>query len=135
GVDPQLALRGDYGGLTQTMALFTGSPAINAVTSGGAPATDQRGFSRVGAADIGAFEAVPMTLVVHNTTDNSGPGSFTNLSLRQAVRLANILSDADTITFDPTVFATPKTITLTSGKLILSSQAGLTTIIAPAAGV
>ena len=48
------------GGTTQTMALLTGSPAIdrgnNAKVAAGA--TDQRGFTRVvnGAVDIGAFE-------------------------------------------------------------------------------
>ena len=41
---------------TQTLALFSGSVAIDAGTDTGAPITDQRGFSRVGTTDIGAFE-------------------------------------------------------------------------------
>jgi hypothetical protein len=51
-----LAPLGDYGGPTQTMALRSGSPAINAagVT---AITTDQRGFTRVGTPDIGAYES------------------------------------------------------------------------------
>lgn len=44
------------GGPTQTMSLLTNSPAINSGTNTGAPSTDQRGFARVGAVDIGAFE-------------------------------------------------------------------------------
>ncbi|MFI5181662.1 MAG: choice-of-anchor Q domain-containing protein [Thermoanaerobaculia bacterium] len=49
------------GGPTQTMALYTGSPAIDGVTynsPNGAPATDQRGVARPQGAryDIGAFE-------------------------------------------------------------------------------
>jgi uncharacterized repeat protein (TIGR01451 family) len=56
-VDPRLAPLAFNGGLTETHALLTGSPAIDA---GGAdaPATDQRGRPRPGgaAADIGAFE-------------------------------------------------------------------------------
>ena len=44
------------GGSTQTMALLTLSPAINAGTASGAPSTDQRGFARVAAVDIGAYE-------------------------------------------------------------------------------
>ncbi len=46
----------DNGGPTQTMAITPGSPAIDAGTSAGAPPTDQRGYARVGAVDIGAFE-------------------------------------------------------------------------------
>ncbi|MDQ3815969.1 MAG: hypothetical protein M3347_18830, partial [Armatimonadota bacterium] len=42
------------GGPTDTRALLSGSPAINAANT--APATDQRGFLRSGAPDIGAFE-------------------------------------------------------------------------------
>jgi hypothetical protein len=51
-----LAPLGDYGGSTKTHALLQGSPAIGA----GDPALttpDQRGESRVGIADIGAFES------------------------------------------------------------------------------
>lgn len=57
--DPMLAPLGNYGGPTQTHALCTGSPAIDAGNNTGAPATDQRGVSRpVGeTVDIGAFEA------------------------------------------------------------------------------
>ncbi|UXI67553.1 choice-of-anchor Q domain-containing protein [Tahibacter amnicola] len=44
------------GGLTETMALPAASPAINAGTATGAPATDQRGVGRVGAVDAGAYE-------------------------------------------------------------------------------
>ena len=54
------------------------------------------------------------TFVVSNT-DDSGPGS-----LRQAILDANAQGGAETITFDPTAFATPQTITLTSGQLELS---------------
>jgi hypothetical protein len=57
-----LAPLGDYGGPTQTMALLPGSPAIDAGISGaGIPSIDQRGESRVGAVDIGAFESQGFT--------------------------------------------------------------------------
>ncbi|MDB5273117.1 MAG: hypothetical protein JWO58_1484 [Chitinophagaceae bacterium] len=54
---------GDNGGTTQTVALISGSPAIDAGTSGGstgAPTLDQIGQSRSGATDIGAFEFQPV---------------------------------------------------------------------------
>jgi hypothetical protein len=48
------------GGPTQTMALLAGSPAIGKANNAKAPATDQRGFTRLDEAgettDIGAFE-------------------------------------------------------------------------------
>ncbi len=44
------------GGTTKTYALLSGSPAINAGTATGAPATDQRGVNRLGTTDIGAYE-------------------------------------------------------------------------------
>jgi hypothetical protein len=68
GVDPLLAPLGDYGGPTMTMALLPGSPAIDAGTGNGAPATDQRGVSRPQGAgyDIGAFESRGFTLTPAN---------------------------------------------------------------------
>lgn len=51
------------------------------------------------------------TITVTNTND-SGAGS-----LRQAVLDANANGQADTINFDPTVFATAQTIVLTSGQI------------------
>ncbi|MGI8856293.1 MAG: beta strand repeat-containing protein [Thermomicrobiales bacterium] len=54
-----LGTLGSYGGPTQTFPLLPGSPAINAGTSTGAPATDQRGINlpQFGVVDIGAFES------------------------------------------------------------------------------
>jgi hypothetical protein len=58
----------------------------------------------------------PATFTVPNIND-SGAGS-----LRQAILDANALSDADLIQFDPTVFATPRTITLTTGELLVNDD-------------
>jgi hypothetical protein len=59
-VDPMLGPLADNGGLTQTMALLPGSPAIDSGTNQGAPEWDQRGpgFPRIvdGRIDIGAYE-------------------------------------------------------------------------------
>ena len=61
--NPQLEALGDNGGLTQTMALTSISPAINAGNSAvctAAPVSslDQRGVPRSSGCDIGAFEYV-----------------------------------------------------------------------------
>jgi len=63
-IDPKLGPLANNGGLTKTMALQAGSPAIDHGDNVGAPATDQRGFARkkdgngdgVAVVDIGAFE-------------------------------------------------------------------------------
>ncbi|NLB14370.1 MAG: hypothetical protein GX826_10195, partial [Gammaproteobacteria bacterium] len=61
---PLLGTLGNYGGTTRTIPLLPGSPAINAGIAIGdngsnLPTTpaDQRGFPRVGAIDVGAFES------------------------------------------------------------------------------
>jgi HYR domain/Right handed beta helix region len=92
--NPQLGPLQNNGGPTQTHALLTGSPAINAGSNTGCPSADQRGVSRpqAGTCDIGAFEVVAP--VVTNTND-SGAGS-----LRQAILDMNINLGLDTITFN-----------------------------------
>ena len=56
--DPKLGPLADNGGPTFTMALLPSSPAIDAGSTLGAPATDQRGIARPQGpgVDIGAFE-------------------------------------------------------------------------------
>ena len=56
--DPKLSSLANNGGSTQTMALLTGSPAINAGNNATCPTIDQRGVTRPqgGVCDIGAFE-------------------------------------------------------------------------------
>jgi len=64
---------------------------------------------------LGSFKVdLPNTYVVTNDND-AGPGS-----LRAAVLASNITDSTDTITFDPTFFKTPKTITLTTGELLVT---------------
>ena len=95
--------------------------------------TDQRGFPLDSKIDIGAFQS-QAGLVVNTTGDGFGspPG---DLSLRQAVNLANVLGGSETITFDSTVFVTADTITLNGSQLELSDTSGTETITGPAAGL
>jgi hypothetical protein len=55
-IDPLLGALASNGGPTQTMALLSGSPAIDAGTANGAPRTDQRGVVRGSPPDMGAYE-------------------------------------------------------------------------------
>ena len=63
--NPNLGALADNGGPTQTHALPAGSPAIDAGTATGAPATDQRGAVRPQGTgyDIGAYEYATPTAV------------------------------------------------------------------------
>ncbi len=135
--DPLLSPLGDYGGPTQTIALLPGSPAIGAGTTIAGVTADQRGFPLDSpVADIGAFQSQP-ELVVNMTMDTSygilSPKG--ELSLRQADGLANFLGGTETITFDPTVFATPQTITLAAGELEFKDSSGTIAIDGPGVGV
>ena len=72
GGSPNLGPLANLGSGTPTLALLPGSPAIGGGLVAGAPATDQRGVSRTGHVDIGAFQAdhdyFPVT-VNYDSTD------------------------------------------------------------------
>lgn len=122
----KLGVLANNGGPTLTHLPLTGSPLINAGSNPASLTTDQRGFPRSlsGAVDMGSAEF--LNTVVKNNNDSGAD------SLRQIILDTNAIPGADTITFDPTVFATPQKITLTSGELILSDDV---TISGPSAGV
>lgn len=105
----RLSPLGNYGGAVQTMPIRTNSPARNAGTNTGAPATDARGFNRPQATttDIGAFEIQTNSIVTN--TNNSGAGS-----LRQVV--ADVPS-GETIQFESPLFDTAQTISLSTGHI------------------
>ncbi|MEX0613470.1 MAG: choice-of-anchor Q domain-containing protein, partial [Pirellulales bacterium] len=140
-IDPMLGPLADNGGPTTTHALFPGSPAINrgdlnAVAGmDGVPLYDQRGepFHRIvnGRIDIGAFEyqaPSDLNLLVDTLVDElDADYSRGDLSLREAIKLANTWSSTDTIRFDPALAG--GTILLTMGDLAITDH---TTIIGPA---
>ncbi|MEJ2708534.1 MAG: choice-of-anchor Q domain-containing protein [Anaerolineales bacterium] len=96
-LEPLLAPLDDNGGSTQTQALLTGSPAIDAGDSLNCPATDQRGVQRPQGAtcDIGAFEVVDPVqtgpvYTVNTAQDVSDSAcTFSDCSLREAIQAAN----------------------------------------------
>jgi CSLREA domain-containing protein len=146
-IDPLLESLADNGGPTFTHALLPGSPAINrgdlSAVAGvnGVPQFDQRGtpFGRVlnGRIDIGAFEFQEpgdLNLVVDTLVDESdGNYALGDLSLREAILLANTYASIDTIQFAPTLTAGgPTTILLTLGELKITDH---TTIVGPGANL
>ncbi|MCL5265032.1 MAG: PKD domain-containing protein [Chloroflexi bacterium] len=92
GTNALVTKLGNYGGSTPTIALEPNSPAIDAGTNSGCPATDQRGFTRpldgsgdgVAKCDIGACEYVlqPVAAFTANVTSGMQPlaVAFTNQS-------------------------------------------------------
>lgn len=132
--NPLLAPLGDYGGPTQTMPLLPGSLAIDAGTSTGAPASDQRGQGRVGTVDIGAFESQGFTIAV-----TSGSGQSTNISSAFSLPLvvtvtANNPSEpvaGGLVTFTPLSSGASATL---SGSPATLSAAGKASVTATATG-
>jgi hypothetical protein len=97
-VNPLLGTLANNGGPTQTLAPQPGSPAINAAT-GTSPSTDQRGFSRNGVADIGAFEV------------QSSNANLTNLVLSDVT--LDPTFDSGTLTYTATAAAVTASLTVT----------------------
>ncbi len=139
-IDPLLGPLGWNGGTTQTHALLAGSLAIdhgddrlavapaNANQNENAPLTsDQRGapfVRRVGTVDMGAYEAQPLFVVDQASDENDGDYSPGDLSLREAVGLANARVGADTITFAATLNGTPLLLDL--GQITITDSVTLT---------
>jgi hypothetical protein len=70
-----------------------------------------------------------------NSLGDAGTGSNDAGDLRYCINQANANDQANTIVFDPTVFGTAQTITLSGGTLELESIWGTQTITGPAAGL
>lgn len=82
-VDAGIGPLADNGSGLPTHSLQCGSPAIDAGDDTAAPLGDQRGKSRLGTSDIGAYERYPSLDILITNTKNDGAGS-----LRQAILLA-----------------------------------------------
>jgi CSLREA domain-containing protein len=133
GQDPQLLPLGNYGGITQTVALMATSPAVDAANPTNFPATDQRNVSRpedgslngTVLPDIGAYERQVVTLMVTKTADTSDGTCDGDCSLREALAAANTAAVPDKgVIFDEVLFSTPQTITLTLGELLINNISG-----------
>ena len=129
---PGLAPLGDYGGPTETIALLPGSPALGTGTAVAGVTTDQRGFA-ANPVDIGEFQSQAGPLVVNTTIDGLGSPSG-DLSLRQAINLANVLTGGATIKFNTPIYTVNQTIILTAGQLALTNTTGPITIDGPGSG-
>lgn len=83
GSDPNLEPLANNDGFTRTLALASGSPAIDAGTNTGCPATDQRGLARPQgtACDIGAFEFVNPVPGISSLNPTSAQAGAADISI------------------------------------------------------
>ncbi|MFZ5516842.1 MAG: choice-of-anchor Q domain-containing protein [Candidatus Zhuqueibacterota bacterium] len=104
--DPLLEDLADNGGMGKTHALLFGSAAINSGTADGAPATDQRGFARIGTPDMGSFESqdVPVYTLPDSLVAKGGQQLVFNVNVGnvEAMRGFDIY-----VQFDPAHFTNP----------------------------
>ena len=117
-INARLAPLGFYGGGSQTHALLTTSPAINAGNAAPSPTADQRGAARVGTADIGAFEL--------NNAANAGTYVAT-------LPQGELVPYAFTLVPNNVAFGSTFTYTVTSGALpggmSLATQTNVVTLV------
>ncbi|MEJ5988661.1 cadherin-like domain-containing protein [Ramlibacter sp. PS3R-8] len=106
-----IASLADNGGFAPTHALLAGSVARDAGAAD-APATDQRGEARSGAADIGSFEfanaAPTISVIADQTTPEDTPAAVINFTV----------GDAETA-------AAALVVTVTSGNAAVLASAGM----------
>lgn len=127
GVDPLLSVLAVNGGLTKTMGLQAGSPALGVGLNPASLTTDQRGglFARGTSVDIGAYQRQTLALVVDTNSDAvDGNYSAGSLSLREAIDVCNANPLADAITFASALSAT--TITLGGSELLVFGELMIT---------
>jgi predicted outer membrane repeat protein len=94
GTNPRLLALGNNGGPTDTHALASNSPAINAGTALACPSADQRGVARPqgGACDIGAYEyrSPHLTVIKKVVNDQGGTQAPADFSVHVRLNGADV---------------------------------------------
>ncbi len=130
---------GSTGDITPFVTWASATPTVATISDTGEASALALGTSAITASLAGVtspadtLTVIAPSFVVNTTADDFGFYSGTT-SLREAIAGANAVP-GQTITFDPTVFASAQTITLTLGQLELSDTSGTETITGPTAGV
>ncbi len=119
-IDPLLGPLQNNGGPTETQALESGSPAINAGSNPDSLVTDQRGEARVqlGGIDIGAYESASFDALTVDNLDDEEDGDLSSgdLSLREALTL---IADGGTVDFSNSLSGS---IDLTAEELVIDKS-------------
>jgi len=134
--DPKLGALQNNGGASETHALLTNSPAINAGDTANCPTTDQRGAARPqgGSCDIGAYESgsLPASSPTPTRTKTPTPVPATQTPTATRTTTATPTARSETATPSPTATPisatdTPTTIPVTNTPLPLDTATPLTT--------
>lgn len=131
-LDPLILPLGSYGGLTETVALQTGSPCIDQGDTTGVPLFDQTGKKRVSGlmADIGSYElcfsstAVDTQMACENYTWIDGNTYFSDNSTA-SYSLTNSAGCDSIVTLQLTIYQLDTTITQ-NGNSLTANIAGAT---------
>jgi hypothetical protein len=122
-----------------SVAWASSKPAVATINSAGLATAKTLGSSVITASLYGVtspgdvFTAVAPTFVVNTTADDLNYAAG-RTNLREAILAANAYP-GHTVTFDPAVFTTAMTITLTLGQLEMEGTTGTETIKGPTKGV
>ncbi|MBX7102691.1 MAG: right-handed parallel beta-helix repeat-containing protein [Gemmataceae bacterium] len=87
---------------------------------------DSSGANAAPAGSIGTFAISITTTFVVNATNDEVVDTDGLMSLREAIARSNGYGSPDTITFDPTVFATQKTISNVNGEYVVADAVTIT---------
>ena len=129
--NPGLAPLADNGGPVMTMALLAGSVAIDNGRTSGAPTTDSRGKSRVGAVDIGAYEyqgstnTAPTANAVTVTLNDAGDGTIVLTGSDAQTGASNLLFTITSLPSQGTLYG-PDGSVVTVGSTFVGSPVTLT---------
>jgi parallel beta-helix repeat protein len=107
--------------------IASGSASVTATSNGtlGAYTVTATASGAPAAVSFSLANVEAPSLVVNATSDTVNPYDGVT-SLREAIAYAESLAGNHTVTFNPAVFGTAKTITLTSGRLDLTKAVGVT---------
>ncbi len=122
-IDPRLGALLNNGGATATHALLAGSAALDAGNTAAAPATDQRGLARWGAADIGAYEAPS---AINRLPQNQVPSSLAVLEDALTAVPGLSVSDEDETTGLAQNRLGTSALSVLNGRLVVTLAGGAT---------
>jgi MBG domain (YGX type) len=116
--------------VTATANSSAGSYTVTALAGGGNATAEFALTNTTGSSSGGS-----LTTFTVNSLEDALSGSGDSGDLRYCINEANADNGPNQIVFDPTMFGTPQTITLSLGQLELSDTGGTQTISGPTAGV
>jgi hypothetical protein len=116
-INPLLAPLASYGGPTQTLPLLPGSPALNTGDPARLGVPDQRGVTRTGGVNVGAYQASPsaFTIAVPSAVTAGAAFNFTVTAHDSSGNTATGYTGTVQLTSTDSHASLPGNVTLTNG--------------------